>query len=209
MPLNSCISDLSTNARTIKTDSEGSIVMGWNFRRSFKLLPGIRLNVGKTGASISFGMRGLRTTVGKRGTATTVGLPGSGLSFTTRAGATSTTADVEGFKRELLEGRRQIEESPARNAFYQRRLDQHLKSLGGKVPEPSPLVCTACAYERRPLDSGPLYICPMCKYNAHGARARPVGAMTRAAHHLGVRWWLLLGVGAIVLTALAVYVLKP
>lgn len=182
--------------------------MGWNFRRSVKLFPGIRLNVGKTGASVSFGVRGLRTTVGRRGTATTVGLPGSGLSFTARASATSTTVDAEGFERELLEGRRRIEESPARNAFYQRKRDEYLKGLGGKVPESGPLVCTACNYKRRPLDSGPPYICPMCRYNPRGTRARSVGAMARAAYYLGRRWRLLLGVGAIVLTALALFVFK-
>jgi hypothetical protein len=55
--------------------------MGFRFRRSIKLLPGIRLNFGKRGVSTSIGVRGAHVTFGKSGTRTTVGLPGSGLSF--------------------------------------------------------------------------------------------------------------------------------
>jgi hypothetical protein len=56
--------------------------MGFRFRRSVKLLPGIRLNFGKRGISTSIGVRGAHVTFGKTGTRTTVGLPCSGLSYT-------------------------------------------------------------------------------------------------------------------------------
>jgi hypothetical protein len=56
--------------------------MGFRFRRSIKLLPGIRLNVGKRGMSTSIGVRGAHVTFGSSGTRTTIGLPGSGLSYT-------------------------------------------------------------------------------------------------------------------------------
>jgi hypothetical protein len=56
--------------------------MGFRFRRSVKILPGIRLNFGKRGISTSIGVRGAHVTFGKSGTRTTVGLPGSGLSYT-------------------------------------------------------------------------------------------------------------------------------
>jgi hypothetical protein len=56
--------------------------MGFRFRRSLKLLPGIRINLGKRGASLSVGVRGAHTTFGRRGTRTTVGIPGTGLSYT-------------------------------------------------------------------------------------------------------------------------------
>lgn len=46
-----------------------------------KLLPGVRLNIGKSGPSVSIGGRGARVTVGDKGTRTTVGIPGSGLSY--------------------------------------------------------------------------------------------------------------------------------
>ncbi|WP_373429818.1 DUF4236 domain-containing protein [Acinetobacter gerneri] len=58
--------------------------MGFNFRKSFKIAPGIRLNVGKKGfSSVSVGGKGARVSIGKKGTRTTVGLPGSGLSYST------------------------------------------------------------------------------------------------------------------------------
>ena len=53
------------------------------FRRSFRLLPGVRLNLGKRSTSVSLGVRGAHVTLGgPQGTRTTVGLPGTGLSYT-------------------------------------------------------------------------------------------------------------------------------
>jgi hypothetical protein len=56
--------------------------MGWRFRRSIKFLPGIRLNLSRSGVSASVGVRGAHITVGNGKVRTTVGLPGSGLSYT-------------------------------------------------------------------------------------------------------------------------------
>src|SRR5271163_2487073 len=57
--------------------------MGYfRFRRSFKILPGVRWNIGKKSSSISLGGRGCHYTIGPSGTRTTVGLPGTGLSYT-------------------------------------------------------------------------------------------------------------------------------
>jgi hypothetical protein len=61
---------------------EDNFDMGFRFRRSIKILPGVRLNVGKCGISTSIGIRGAHITVGKTGTRATVGLPGSGISYT-------------------------------------------------------------------------------------------------------------------------------
>ncbi len=58
--------------------------MGFRFLRSFRLLPGIRLNLSKSGISASLGIRDAHVTVGPRGTTTSVGLPGTGLSYTSR-----------------------------------------------------------------------------------------------------------------------------
>ncbi len=56
--------------------------MGLNFRKSFKIAPGVRLNVGKKGiSSLSVGGKGARVSIGKKGTTTSVGIPGSGLSY--------------------------------------------------------------------------------------------------------------------------------
>jgi len=63
--------------------------MGLRFYRRIKVLPGITLNIGKTGVSTTIGTRGAHVTVAKDRTRRTIGLPGTGLSYTRseRAGA--------------------------------------------------------------------------------------------------------------------------
>lgn len=57
--------------------------MGLRFRRSIKLCKGVRLNFGKTGASISLGGNGFRKTFHTSGKVTTsVGIPGTGIYWT-------------------------------------------------------------------------------------------------------------------------------
>jgi hypothetical protein len=56
--------------------------MGWRFRRSFRIAPGIRLNMGKRGfTSLSVGGRGATLNLGKRGVTSTISLRGTGLSY--------------------------------------------------------------------------------------------------------------------------------
>jgi Protein of unknown function (DUF4236) len=58
--------------------------MGWRFQRRKKLLPGLTLNLGKRGASVSAGPRGAKVNVGRRGAQATVSLLGTGLSYVFR-----------------------------------------------------------------------------------------------------------------------------
>jgi len=59
----------------------------FRFRRSVRLFPGVRLNLGKRSASVSIGGRGAHVTLGgPQGTRTTVGIPGTGLSYTATEG---------------------------------------------------------------------------------------------------------------------------
>ena len=55
--------------------------MGFRFRRSVRLFPGVRLNFSGSGISTSIGVRGASVTVGPRGSQLNVGLPGTGLSY--------------------------------------------------------------------------------------------------------------------------------
>jgi hypothetical protein len=55
--------------------------MGLRFRRSVRLLPGVKLNFGQKSSSVSIGVRGLHYTVGTRGARVTAGIPGTGLSW--------------------------------------------------------------------------------------------------------------------------------
>jgi hypothetical protein len=57
--------------------------MGYfRFRRSLKILSGVRWNIGSRSTSVSLGGRGFHYTIGPSGTRTTVGLPGTGMSYT-------------------------------------------------------------------------------------------------------------------------------
>lgn len=53
--------------------------MSIRFRKSFKVAPGVRLNVSKSGLGMSVGTRGARVGVGPRGAYTSVGIPGTGI----------------------------------------------------------------------------------------------------------------------------------
>jgi SH3-like domain-containing protein len=55
--------------------------MGFRFRKSLRIAPGVRLNFSRSGISTSVGPRGAKLTVGPKGTRTTVGIPGSGMSW--------------------------------------------------------------------------------------------------------------------------------
>ena len=64
--------------------------MGTRFRRSFKIAPGVRVNLNKKSASVSFGPKGLKHTISTTGKShTTVGIPGTGLSYTTSSSGKS------------------------------------------------------------------------------------------------------------------------
>ena len=66
--------------------------MRLRFRKSIKLLPGVRLNFGLKNASVSLGEPGATYNVGARGSRLTVGIPGSGLSYTTSIARQNQTA---------------------------------------------------------------------------------------------------------------------
>lgn len=56
--------------------------MGFNFRKSLKIAPGVKINITKKGfSSLSIGKNGARVNIGKKGVKTTAGLPNTGLSY--------------------------------------------------------------------------------------------------------------------------------
>jgi len=54
--------------------------MAFRIRKSFKIAPGIRLNVSKSGLSTSIGGKGSTVNLSKRGTKFTSSIPGTGIS---------------------------------------------------------------------------------------------------------------------------------
>lgn len=63
--------------------------MGWRFRKSIRIMPGVRLNFGKRGVSTTIGPRGASVNVGRRGVYVNAGIPGTGLSYRERIGGNS------------------------------------------------------------------------------------------------------------------------
>ena len=57
--------------------------MGWRLYRRLKILPGVRVNLSRSGVSTSIGGRGAWLTFGRRGTRATIGAPGTGPSYST------------------------------------------------------------------------------------------------------------------------------
>lgn len=74
--------------------------MGLRFRRSIKIAPGVRLNLNKKSASVTFGSKGLKHTVSTTGKShTTVGVPGTGLSYTSSSGGSGRPASIPSAQR--------------------------------------------------------------------------------------------------------------
>lgn len=58
--------------------------MGFRFRKSVKIAPGIKLNLSKSGGSLSIGGRGATVNISSRGVRSTYSIPGTGLSYVTQ-----------------------------------------------------------------------------------------------------------------------------
>ncbi len=61
--------------------------MGWRFRKSFKVLPGIKLNLTSRGLSATIGASPFSVNVGPRGVYGNVSIPGTGISARQRLDA--------------------------------------------------------------------------------------------------------------------------
>ena len=63
--------------------------MGLRFKKSFKIAPGVKLNLNKNSTSVTFGKRGAHYTINSKGKKTaSVGIPGTGISYTKTMGDT-------------------------------------------------------------------------------------------------------------------------
>lgn len=64
--------------------------MGFRVRRSIKIAPGVRLNIGKKSVGMSAGVKGARISTNTRtGTRATISAPGTGLSYSQKIGGTA------------------------------------------------------------------------------------------------------------------------
>ncbi len=96
--------------------------MGFNFRKSLKIAPGVRLNITKKGvSSVSLGGKGARVNLGKKGTKTTVGMPGTGLSYSSFSP-------------------KQVKKETAQSEPVRSSMQMNMSPVGAQVPPPLPFM---------------------------------------------------------------------
>lgn len=94
------------------------------FQRRIRILPGLTLNVGKTGVSLSAGVRGAHITFGPgRDTRTSIGIPGTGLSWQANLGAEARRRERQEAK-DRLDGEREEMARLRRERQERRRQDR-------------------------------------------------------------------------------------
>jgi hypothetical protein len=69
--------------------------VGLRLRRSLKLMPGLRLNLGLGGLSLTAGPRGASVNLGSRGLFGNLGLPGTGISYRRRLDRASSDTEAD------------------------------------------------------------------------------------------------------------------
>jgi hypothetical protein len=96
--------------------------MGFNFRKSIKIVPGVRLNITKKGvSSVSLGGKGMRVNLGKKGTRTTVGMPGTGLSYSSFSP-------------------KQVKKETVRSEPVRSSMQMNMPPVKGQIPPPLPFI---------------------------------------------------------------------
>ena len=78
--------------------------MSWLFRRRIKIIPGVRLNLSKSGVTASVGVRGASVTLGgNRGDYLNVGVPGTGIYSRTKINGGDSVKNSKGFEEQYVE----------------------------------------------------------------------------------------------------------
>lgn len=62
------------------------MLKGLRFQKRISILPGVRINLSKSGASASVGPRGADVNIGSHGVTTNAGIPGTGVSYRQKVG---------------------------------------------------------------------------------------------------------------------------
>lgn len=83
--------------------------MGFRFRKSVKIAPGIKVNLSKSGASLSLGGRGATVNLSGRGVRTTYSIPGTGISYVSQTSSGKSSASNRATYRELLRQQKEQE----------------------------------------------------------------------------------------------------
>lgn len=62
------------------------MLKGLRFQKRIRILPGLRINLSKSGASASVGPRGADVNIGRNGVTANAGIPGTGISYRQKVG---------------------------------------------------------------------------------------------------------------------------
>lgn len=142
--------------------------MATRFRKTVTLIPGIRMNISKSGVSYSFGPRGSTVSFGKRGTYVNVGIPGTGLSKRMRLDSPAPRRRAAATRKTVKE--QEIDhrgELPMLNKDYEEIINIHARTKGPmerptfqpkKFPVPKPKNSVLAAYPRNHIVIGAFII---------------------------------------------------
>ena len=100
--------------------------MGLRFRKSIKIAPGVKLNIGTKSAGISLGGKGFRYSINTNGrSTTTVSIPGTGISYSTSSRSKHASAKN---KRQSLEKEREKAEKAQEKTKLKQLETEHAKA---------------------------------------------------------------------------------
>ena len=97
--------------------------MGWGFRKSFKIAPGVNINLSQRGPSISVGPKGMKYNVSSRGSRVRCSVPGTGIYYTKNLSSRSKSSQSSHSVNNFNTGSAGISAIPQRNS-------SGLKNLG-------------------------------------------------------------------------------
>lgn len=101
--------------------------MGLNFRKSISLGKGLKLNLSKSGPSVSFGKSGFRQSINLKGqTRTTVGIPGTGVYYSKSSNVKKIAGALTGDKKGKKGDNKAAEAKAATKAKASKAVDEEL-----------------------------------------------------------------------------------
>lgn len=120
--------------------------MGFRFRKSVKIAPGVKINLSKSGGSLSLGGRGATVNVSSRGVRSTYSIPGTGYVTQTSSGRNTRSSSSHSSNRsaykELLrqqkeeEKQRLLQEAEEGYKLFQAKIDSLANILKNREKQP-------------------------------------------------------------------------
>lgn len=131
--------------------------MGFKFRKSFKVAPGVKVNLSNKGVGMSAGVKGVRVSTGPSGSRITTSIPGTGLSYEQRIGKSkkakqrevpTTNNSYTSMKEQEVNTAKVVEpvrETPTYLVTAFRAKDSQVNASGRKLMKPLSIITGICA----------------------------------------------------------------